>query len=115
MNVINLAGHIKEHVSSELASDGASISGSEVSSGKRRAPESVVTRQPAPAPKRGRGSRPPRVAGWLMGRLDHDREGVHGRAPARAANHLQHGFRHGGRGRYRGWRSDHGGRGRKWH
>jgi hypothetical protein len=70
----DLAGHIKEHVSSELASEEASVSGSDVSSGKRQAPESVVTRQLAPAPKRGRGSRPPRVAGWLMGRLDHDRE-----------------------------------------
>jgi hypothetical protein len=112
----DLAGHIKEHVSSEFASEEASVSGSDISSGKRRAPESVVT---APAPKRGRGSRPPRVAGWLMGRLDHDRERWYGdHARARAAHHPQRGSRHGEQGRYRGWRPGHGGRGRrgrKWH
>jgi hypothetical protein len=38
----DLAVHLREHVSSEFASEEASGSGSDFSSGKRRAPESVV-------------------------------------------------------------------------
>jgi hypothetical protein len=111
----DLASHIKEYVSAEPASDEVSMSCSDVSGSKRRAPESVVTRSPAPPPKRGRGIRPPRLAGWLMGRLDPDREGAHGGAPTHAVHHLQRGMRHGGRGRYCGWRSAFRGRGRRWH
>ncbi len=109
----DLAGHLREHVSSELASEEASVSGSDFSSGKRRAPESVVT---APVPKRGRGSRPPRVAGWLMGRLDHDSDrwrGNHARARAGAPRHRHRGFGHGIQGHHPGWRPGHGGRGRR--
>jgi hypothetical protein len=92
----DLAGHIKEHINAEPASNEASASGSDVSGNKRQAPESVVTRPPAPPPKRGRGLRPPRVAGWLMGHLDPDHQGVHGGAPTHAVRHLQRGTRHWG-------------------
>jgi hypothetical protein len=110
----DLAGHLREHVSSEHAIDEASVSGSDFSGGKRRAPDSVIT---TPVPKRGRGNRPIRVAGWLMGRPDYDsdrRRGNNARARADTAQHRQQrGFGHGSRGPHPGWRHGAGGRGRR--
>ncbi len=66
----DLAWVIRERAHAEQACEGVSVASSNISGNKRRAPESVVTKPPDLPSKRGRGSKPPRVAGWLVGRLD---------------------------------------------
>jgi hypothetical protein len=51
----DLALVIREHAQGEMPGDGNSVASSDVSGQKRRAPKSIMTRPPAPPPKRGRG------------------------------------------------------------
>jgi hypothetical protein len=61
-----------DNIQAARVGDTASVSGSCSLGQKRRTPESIVTRAPAPPPKRGRGVAPARIAGWLVGRRDAD-------------------------------------------
>jgi hypothetical protein len=111
----DLAWVIRERAHAELACDGASVASSDISSNKRRAPKSVVTKPMAPPSERGRGSKPPSVAGWLVGRLDPGGDQRRGSVFVRAGHFLHRGGCHWGhRPPHRGWLPSTQGQGERW-
>jgi hypothetical protein len=115
----DIAQAIADSVVSCPVEDSASATGSSKNSQKRKRAESVVTKHPIPAVKRGAAT--PRTAGWLLGRLK-NKAGDHG--PGSGGQTRGRGGHRGifasdkyvrggrGRGGFRGW---HGVRRGDWH
>jgi hypothetical protein len=115
----DIAQAIADSVVSGPIEDSASLTGSSKNSQKRKRAESVVTKHPIRAAKRGATT--PRTAGWLLGRLENNSgvpvQGTGGQTRGRGGHRGR--FASGkhvrgdrGRGGYRGW---HGVRRGDWH
>jgi hypothetical protein len=115
----DIAQAIADSVVSGPVEDSASATGSSKNSQKWKRAESVVTKHPIPAAKRGAAT--PRTAGWLLGRLENN-AGDHGQGSGgqtRGRGGLRGSFAsdkyvRGGRGRG-GFRRWHGVRRGDWH
>jgi hypothetical protein len=80
----DMAIAVRDTVLSGPVTDSVSASGSDREGRKRRIPKSIITKQPVPLPKRGRGTVPVRTAGWLLGKIEPERRGGYqGHGPAR--------------------------------